>query len=456
MAARLHNVRRSIRFNCEMEGGFDPIYLFPTFGTAMALLLLWPAMRSLRLNRLMADTPTCKSIAVFLGLVELKGTAEVEAPVIGTLSGERCVYYRWSAEERWSRTVTETYTDSKGNTRTRTRHESGWITVAHGGESVPFYLQDEAGIIRVISEGADIEPLTTFSMTCRPGDPLYYDKGPQSAIAASDHIRQFTEQAIPLHTPLYVMGTAREREDIVAAEIAHDPSSPLFLISTRTEDAIRRGKALSQWFLTVVACIVAVAGWLAPHYIRYEEASVPVGAGALAGFVLLWLICWIWTVYNSVARLNQRVSRAWSHVDIELKRRHDLIPQLVAAVTGFRDHEQSTQQHLAHLRSQLRSTALGADGSDPEAVAPDLIALREAYPQLKAGEQFLALQSQLTQTEQRIALARSYYNEIAGHFNTRIAVFPDRLIAGLGGFHQRPFMQAKGFERASVDVTFAQ
>ena len=154
------------------------------------------------------------------------------------LARQPCVWYSWSVEEDWSRTVTETYTDSEGKTHTRTSTESGTTTVAGGGEQAPFYLKDDLGVVLVRPKGAKIEPVTIFNKTCDRSDPLYYAKGPAEAVADSDHRRQFTETAIPLHAPLYVMGQAREREDVVAAEIARDPKCPMFLISCRTEKQI--------------------------------------------------------------------------------------------------------------------------------------------------------------------------------------------------------------------------
>ncbi len=180
------------------------------------------AFRAGRRRRLVENLPTSKTTGVFIGLVELKGTAESASPLTSYLAEQPCVEYQWSVEEHWSRTVTETYTDSDGKTQTRTRHESGWTTVASGGEMIPFYLQDDCGVILVRPEGAKLEPAAMFDETVGRGDPLYYAKGPAGAVADSDHRRRFVERGIPLHAMLYVMGQARERQDVVAPEIAQD------------------------------------------------------------------------------------------------------------------------------------------------------------------------------------------------------------------------------------------
>src|SRR5213083_540238 len=155
-------------------------------GDVLAFICLLMALRSGKRKRLVDNLPTSKTTGVFIGLVELKGTAEAAQPLTCYLAGQPCVQYQWRVEELWSRTVTETYTDSDGKTRTRTRHESGWKPVADGGETIPFYLQDDCGVVLVRPEGAKIEPATIFDETFGVSDPLYYGKGPQQAVADSD------------------------------------------------------------------------------------------------------------------------------------------------------------------------------------------------------------------------------------------------------------------------------
>src|SRR6267378_1431383 len=196
----------------------------PLVGAVLALICVIFALRSGKRRRLIDNLPTCKTTGVFIGLVELKGVAESGEPLTSYLAEQPCVFYQWSVEEHWSRTVTETYTNSDGKTQTRTRHESGWTTVANGGEMSPFYLQDDCGFILIRPEGAKIEPVTVFDETCGRSDALYYGKGPSGSIADSDQRRHFTERAIPVHAQLYVLGQARERTDIVAPEIAADPN----------------------------------------------------------------------------------------------------------------------------------------------------------------------------------------------------------------------------------------
>jgi hypothetical protein len=432
-------------------------YGVPALGGLLAVLFFFLALRAGRRQRLVSDLPTSKTTGVFIGLVALQGTTEAERPLVTYLAEQNCVWYRWHVDEHWSRTITETYTDSEGKTQTRTRTESGWTTVAHGGEEISFYLQDDRGIIRIQPHKAKVEPRTCFDQTCGRHHALYYAKGPPGSISDSTHTRRFIETAIPLHGPLYVVGHARERNDLVAPEIAYVPHAEMFLISTRTRGQVRRGLTVQFWVLGTLGIVFGVAGLI----VRDAHLNVPLAENVLtyvaAGgiLVLAWLLGWIAMVYNSLVRLRQRVRQAWANVDVQLKRRHDLIPNLVNMVQGLRNYEQTLQTELALLRNQLIATPPGQPGPDPLAARNTLLAIQERYPELKANSAFLNLQKNLVDTEERIALARGYFNDIANFYNTRLQVVPDRFIAALGAMAPQALMTADNFERAPVEVKFA-
>lgn len=431
----------------------------PTAGLALGLLFLWGSLRLRRKRRLIDDLPTAKTQGVFIGLVEVKGTAEAEAPLTAFLSGRRCVHYRYRVDEHWSRSVTETYTDKDGKTQTRTRHESGWTTVADSGEMTDFYLQDDTGAVLVRPEGAKIEPAGFFDVTCDRGNPLYYAKGPSQAVADTDHRRRFVETGIPLHAPLYLVGQARERADVVAPEIAADPEAPMFLISTQTEDKVRADLGRGAWALTLLGGLAFLGGFALRNQGGWHQAfaeCLPQYAGLAAAYAGLAALGWVWMAYNSLIGLRNRVRSAWSLVDVQLKRRHDLIPRLVETVAALRTHESTTQTALAALRNQLTATPPGVSGPDFSGCAPALRAVIEAYPNLKSDTAFLVLQQQLTETEQRIALARAYFNDIATFFNTRLEIIPDRWIAALGRMQPQALLAATDFERAPVSVRLAE
>lgn len=424
---------------------------------AVGLLFILLGLRANRKKRLLQNLPTCKTTGVFIGLVELKGTAESEVPFTCFLTERKCVHYRWHVSERWSKMVTERYTDSKGKRRTRRRRKSGWRTVAQGGETQPFYLRDNEGYVLVRPRGSDLEPDRVFSETCSPSDPLYYAKGPREAISHSDHVRSFQEEAICLHTPIFVIGRARERSDIVAPEIAEDKSAPMFLVTTKTERQVTGGYAGAAWaWILFGFLIVTGAGFFSTNR-EYggsnEQTTLLIGLGS--GYFLAWAIGWVWTVHNSLIDLRNRVRRAWSHVDVQLKRRHDLIPQLLKVVQSLKNHEKKVHEQIALIRSQQTATAPDEVGDDFQSLRTSLLAIQENHPELKTSEAYSSLRQQLVNTENRIALAKDYFNTIATHYNTRIEQAPDRYVAGLSGLKPRRLMMADAFERQPLEVEFA-
>jgi hypothetical protein len=440
-----------------MSNSFSPLIPI-AIGSVFAILCLIGAFINLRHKRTIDDLPTSKTQGVFIGQVELKGTAESDIPLTSYLASVRCVQYSWQVEEHWSRTVHETYTDSKGHVQTRTRVESGWNRVAGGEQAIPFYLKDDTGIIRVIPQGAKIQGNQTFSQTCTPLNALYYEKGPAHSIMNSTHQRRFHETAIPLHALLYTVGQSRERQDIAAAEIARDKSSDLFLISTRSEKQISFGYARWYWFFIILGLVISTGGgWGWAYSVRpisgleWQPFAVMTG-----GYVIALIIGWFWSTYNSLINLHHRVEQSWSQVDIQLKRRNDLIPNLVSAIEGYKGYESESQKILAELRAQIEATPPGKTGVDFKGLSPLIRIVVEKYPELKASGAFLKLQQSLVDTEQRIALARDYFNDTATFYNTRLEIIPDRYAAGLAGLRPRTLMSASDFERAPIQVNLAE
>lgn len=423
----------------------------------LTLLCLWRSHATNRRRRLIGNLPTSKTQGVFIGLVELKGTAECETPVTSFLAEATCVHYRYSITERWEREVVETYTDSEGKTQTRTRIESGWTTVDSGGDETPFYLQDDTGVVLVRPDGADIRPLTLFSETCGPMSSLYYGKGPAGGVANSTFVRSFTEQGIPLHHPLFVIGQAKEREDVVAPELAHDHQSPLYLVTVETEEQVLKRMGFSLHFLNIlgialaggaaVAIATAISGKQRPPEPWWPAALI--GAGA---YVIAWFVTWFFMVFNMLVDVRARMRQGWSSLEVQLKRRFDLIPGLVAAVSGMQHHEKEVQTGLATLRAEMAAGSALSTESKHQGIASTVAVMAEKYPELKADEAFRQLHHQLIDTEQRIALARAYFNDIATAYNTRLEIVPDGWIARVFGHVKQPLLSAEEFERARVDV----
>ncbi len=424
---------------------------------AIAVLALAAALNYRRKKHLVDDLPTSQAEGVFIGLVELEGTAETEQPLTSHLAEKPCVFYRWEVAEHWRKTETVTYRDKDGKTRTRTKTTSGWTTLARGEYRQPFYLQDASGIILVHPAGARIEPVELFSRRCRKTDPLYYGKGPAKGILHSTGERRFVEHGIPLHRPIYLVGQAKEREDLVAPMIAHDPQAPLFLISTRSAHQVSHGYGVAYWALA----IAGLALLLGAHFMLWRDQQdwnalwLRHGWPWYAGYLVVWLFGWLLTTYNSLIDLRQRVRRAWSTVEVQLKRRATLIPQIVSVLQALRDHERLLLTTLTQLRTQATATEPGLAGPDPAACRAPLRAVVENYPQLKSDQGFAQLQQELARTEERIALARAYFNEICTFYNTRLQIIPDALVAKLANCRPHPLIQAENFERATVSVKLA-
>jgi LemA protein len=161
--------------------------------------------------------------------------------------------------------------------------------------------------------------------------------------------------------------------------------------------------------------------------------------------------------FNHLVRLRNETQAGWSNIDVQLKRRNDLIPNLVEAVKGYAAHERGVFDEVTTARAAMS----GASGPAATAAASDalsgavgkLFAVAENYPQLRATENFQQLQSELTDTEDKIAAARRYYNSVVQTFNTAVQSFPAVLYAGLFGFRAREFFAAQDSERATPQVS---
>jgi LemA protein len=163
-------------------------------------------------------------------------------------------------------------------------------------------------------------------------------------------------------------------------------------------------------------------------------------------------------MYNSLVRLRQQVDGAWADIDVQLKRRYDLIPNLVETVKGYAGHERDTLERVV----QARSAAMAAQGPAAKAEAEgalagalkSLFALSEAYPQLQAAGGFRDLQAALSQIEEQVAQARRYYNAVVRDFNTKTETFPSVLVARVFGFTKREFFEVEEGEKAVPKVKF--
>lgn len=173
--------------------------------------------------------------------------------------------------------------------------------------------------------------------------------------------------------------------------------------------------------------------------------------------VVVVFVLWVITIYNGLVSMRQRVSQAFADVDVQLRQRHDLVPNLVETVKGYAAHERGTLEAVI----QARNSAVAAAGQGPAAQGAaenmlsgalrQLFALSESYPDLKANANFRDLQAQLTDIENKIAAARRFFNNSVSEYNAGIQQFPAALFAGTLGFSQRPFFDL-GEDRKAVET----
>ena len=174
--------------------------------------------------------------------------------------------------------------------------------------------------------------------------------------------------------------------------------------------------------------------------------------------VIAVVIFYVWSLYNGLVTTKMRVAESWSGIDVQVKRRTDLIPNLVETVKGYAKHEREVFENVTRARSALVSA-----GNAKEAASADnmltgalksLFAVAEAYPELKASDNFKELQEELSDTETKIAAARQFYNSNVLDYNTKIQIFPNSLLAGTFGFKPNEFFEAEGADREPVKVKF--
>src|SRR3989338_2138857 len=174
--------------------------------------------------------------------------------------------------------------------------------------------------------------------------------------------------------------------------------------------------------------------------------------------IIVIAIVWFVGIYNGLVKARQRVDESWSDIDVQLKRRYDLIPNLVETVKGYAQHEQGVFENVTKARAQAMSATTPGQHAQAEnmltGALKSLFAVAENYPQLKASENFAKLQDELSDTENKIQAARRFYNGNVRDFNTKIQIFPNNLVAGMLKFTKYEFFEADEDEKENVKVKF--
>lgn len=179
--------------------------------------------------------------------------------------------------------------------------------------------------------------------------------------------------------------------------------------------------------------------------------ALPLIILVVVGFYLLGL-------YNTLAKMKVRIEEAWSQIDVQLKRRVDLIPNLVESVKGYAAHEKEVFENVTKARSALMNAQGVAEKGDADvaltSALKSLFAVAEAYPELKAQEGFVNLQKELSDTEDKVSYSRQFYNATVRDFNSKIVTFPNNLVAGMFGFQKHEFFEVEEAEREAPKVEF--
>ena len=174
----------------------------------------------------------------------------------------------------------------------------------------------------------------------------------------------------------------------------------------------------------------------------------------IAGVLAIFLV----GTYNSLASLKVKIKEAWSQIDVQLKRRANLIPNIVETVKGYASHEKEVFENVTKARSALMSAKTPKEAGEADMALTGalgkLIAVAEAYPELKAQEGFLNLQKELSDTEDKVAYSRQFYNSVVKQLNEKLVMFPTNLVGKVFGFKKEEFFEAEEEERKNVKVKF--
>ncbi|MEI8103936.1 MAG: LemA family protein [Candidatus Moraniibacteriota bacterium] len=181
------------------------------------------------------------------------------------------------------------------------------------------------------------------------------------------------------------------------------------------------------------------------------------GIGVIVLIVIAVIVVWFIGMYNGLVRLKNRVDEAWSDIDVQLKRRYDLIPNLINTVKGYATHERELLEKVTEARTAAMQSGEAGKADAENALSgtlKSLFAVAENYPDLKANQNFLELQQELSDTENKIQASRRFYNTNVMEYNTKIQVFPTNIFAGMLTFVKREFFEAAAAEKENVTVSF--
>lgn len=410
-------------------------YLFIGGGT-LTLLGLWLLHKARQADQenyiIEKATPLPLSLVTVRDDVWLDGVAECDAPLYGPHFGTSCLHYYYTLEER----VTETYTDSDGRTRTRTT----WKTRDTRQDSALFRLRDGELTIEIDGHQADFRNLESESVT----------------LGSWRHTLNY----YPFPGDVHAVGSVGEKKE----RLEPYANIPLIVTTLGRQEFVEYLESSESW-MRGGGFFFLFAGVVALFYAIYDLQSIPGPTGgrfhwmtllySLGTSLAIMLPIWFIYMYNTFVTYGIRVENAWKQVDVDLKMRYELIPNLVSVVKGYMKHESSLLEDLTHLRTKAvsldREGRIDLEENMVQSVS-QVIARSEKYPDLKAQGPALNLMKQLKALEEKIAHGRTIYNETVREYNENVLAMPRGLIAMTFGFHTKKFFEATEEEKKAVRV----
>lgn len=403
---------------------------------AGVLALVHFAFRSLRRRQRLVGIPTSAAGSVHIGLNRVRGVARpIGGALVSPVTGSECAAWTYDVEEEW-----------RHDSVVRWRRRRRWRSIVSERDQVDLDLVDESGSIVVRVEGASVVGQRTHRSSVLASDPAYFEVARVRPVAGATGRRRVTETVIALEHPTTVVGTARLQAAVPLPEIGWDDQDRMLLVSSvDVGEHARRHLLVACGMLLGAAAVLA----LAPVAIRQDETEyvdavresgwwVPI---LLCAAVLLVATYWLAHVQHSLVDMRQRVARAWSLVAVEVARRHALLPELAEVASASARHERVVLAAVAAARSLTHQPPSTGDVATmaqthriDTAEVDRLVALAEQNPELHAGEAFLVVQAAVIDAENRLALARAFYNDSVTLYTDRRTMIPASLVAGVLGF----------------------
>lgn len=381
-------------------------------GVVGAVVLAGYGFRRIIVKRWIENIPTVKTRGVVYGMNEVKGEAVIPADtevLKGPVSGQPCCYYRYIIRER----------------RRRNR-KTEWVTIKDEIRHVPFLCRDSEGDIPIDAAGADV--ILQTRQKRRSGR------------------QQHIEYRVPMDAELYVLGSAcidPHTHDRLIIAGSDDKSLPFLISDYSDRELIARKASAGFLALNVGFSFMLLASFaLGGMWRGFDPATYMLATVAPLIYLILFMIA---LTYNDLVYLRRRCEAMWANIDVALKKRFDLIPQLQAAAKGYLKHEQGLQEQLTQLRTQYQSPPPEQAGpmmAEEALLLQQVMGSMENYPDLKGDTVMADLFTRIRDLEDEVALMREGYNHAVEVYDTRLEHFPEVLLAKGFGFVPRRFFES--------------